>query len=54
MHGIGSGGVTTTVPISPSNSVSGAVVWSRGDAPRLWEALRSGDDIPADLVTPGP
>ena len=54
MHAVGSGGVTTTVPITPSNSVSGAVIWSRRDAPRLWEALRSGDDIPADLVTPGP
>ncbi|MEJ2869618.1 LCP family protein [Actinomycetospora sp. OC33-EN08] len=54
MHSVGSGGVTTTVPISPSGSVSGAVVWRKGDSQRLFDALRDGDDIPADLVTPGP
>lgn len=54
MHAVGSGGVTTTVPVRPSTSVAGAVQWDRTDAPRLWNALRSGDDIPRDLVTPGP
>jgi hypothetical protein len=29
------------------------MVWDQQDAPRLWNALRSGDDIPAGLVTPG-
>ncbi|HEY2222783.1 LCP family protein [Actinomycetospora sp.] len=53
MHAVGSGGVTTTVPVSPSSAVSGAVVWDQQDAPRLFNALRSGDDIPSDLVTPG-
>ncbi|GLZ52834.1 putative transcriptional regulator [Actinomycetospora sp. NBRC 106378] len=53
MHSVGSGGVTTTVPVRPSTSVSGAVVWDRTNAPRLWDALRSGDDIPPDLVTAG-
>jgi LCP family protein required for cell wall assembly len=53
MHAVSSGGVTTTVPVSPSSGVSGAVVWDQRDAPRLWNALRSGDDIPSDLVTPG-
>ncbi|MCD2193409.1 LCP family protein [Actinomycetospora endophytica] len=53
MHSVGSGGVTTTVPVSPSSSVSGAVDWDKRDAPRLWNALRSGDDIPPDLVTSG-
>ncbi|GAA4853764.1 LCP family protein [Actinomycetospora corticicola] len=54
MHSVGSGGVTTTVPVRPSRSVSGAVEWRDDDAERLWTALRTGDDIPADLVTPGP
>lgn len=53
MHAVGSGGVTTTVPVSPSSSVSGAVVWDERDAPRLWNALRTGEDIPSDLLPPG-
>ena len=46
------GGVTTTVPVTLSGSVSGAVVWDPDKSKRFFEALRDGDDIPADLVSP--
>lgn len=50
----GSGGVTTTVPVELSSSVSGAVVWDRDKASRLFTALEENDDVPRDLLaTPG-
>jgi len=49
----GEGGVTTTVPIDLSSSVSGGVVWSRQKAPRFFDAIREDEEIPADLLSAG-
>ena len=49
----GSGGVTTTVLIQLSSSVSGAVVWDKAKASRLFSALENNDDVPKDLLAAG-
>ncbi len=49
----GEGGVTTTVPIDLSSSVSGGVVWNKQKAARFFDAIRDDEDIPSDLLSPG-
>ncbi|WP_433785102.1 LCP family protein [Actinomycetospora sp. CA-101289] len=47
----GEGGVTTTVPIDLSASVSGGVVWNKSKSERFWNAVREDEDIPSDLLS---
>ncbi|HWN28679.1 MAG TPA: LCP family protein [Actinomycetospora sp.] len=49
----GEGGVTTTVPIDLSSSVSGGVVWNKQKSARFFDAIRDDEDIPSDLLSPG-
>jgi LCP family protein required for cell wall assembly len=49
----GEGGVTTTVPIDLSSSVSGGVVWNKQKSARFFDAIRDDEDIPSDLLGPG-
>jgi LCP family protein required for cell wall assembly len=49
----GSGGVTTTVPIDLSSSVSGGVVWNKQKSGRFFNAIRGDEEIPSDLLTTG-
>ncbi|MBA8952256.1 LCP family protein [Actinomadura namibiensis] len=55
MRGVtGGDGVTTTVPIGGNGSAPGVgayITWDRNRAGRLFEALRSDQRVPADVVT---
>lgn len=49
----GGSGVTTTVPVDLSSSVSGGVVWNRTKSKEFFDAIREDDAIPEDLITGG-
>lgn len=49
----GGSGVTTTVPIDLSSSVSGGVVWNKKKSGEFFDAIRNDDAIPSDLITGG-
>ncbi|PVZ09458.1 LCP family protein [Actinomycetospora cinnamomea] len=49
----GGSGVTTTVPVDLSSSVSGGVVWDRRDSQQFFDAIREDEDIPQDLISGG-
>jgi LCP family protein required for cell wall assembly len=49
----GTGGVTTTVPIDLSSSVSGGVVWNKQKSGRFFNAIREDQEIPSDLISTG-
>jgi LCP family protein required for cell wall assembly len=48
--------VTTTVPMGGSvrTNVGSAIVWDKTKAPKLWEALRSDQPVPADALVDVP
>ncbi|MHC1563251.1 LCP family protein [Actinomycetospora sp. C-140] len=47
----GGSGVTTTVPVDLSSSVSGGVVWNKQKSAQFFDAIREDNDIPPDLLT---
>ncbi|MDD7966459.1 LCP family protein [Actinomycetospora lemnae] len=49
----GGSGVTTTVPVDLSSSVSGGVVWNRQKSSQFFDAIREDEEIPQDLITGG-
>ncbi|MEJ2863447.1 LCP family protein [Actinomycetospora flava] len=49
----GGSGVTSTVPIDLSTSVSGGVVWNRQKSGQYFDAIREDEAIPQDLITGG-
>ena len=49
----GGSGVTTTVPIDLSSSVSGGVVWNKQKSGQFFDAIRDDEEIPQDLITGG-
>jgi LCP family protein required for cell wall assembly len=49
----GGSGVTSTVPIDLSTSVSGGVVWNRQKSGQYFDAIRNDEEIPRDLLTGG-
>ncbi|MEJ2886534.1 LCP family protein [Actinomycetospora aeridis] len=49
----GGSGVTSTVPIDLSTSVSGGVVWNRQKSGQYFDAIREDEEIPQDLITGG-
>ncbi|GAA4911803.1 LytR family transcriptional attenuator [Actinomycetospora succinea] len=49
----GGSGVTSTVPIDLSTSVSGGVVWNKQKSAQYFDAIREDETIPQDLITGG-
>lgn len=49
----GGSGVTSTVPVDLSSSVSGGVVWNRQKSAQYFDAIRADEPIPQDLITGG-
>ncbi|MGQ0841700.1 LCP family protein [Actinokineospora sp.] len=58
MGAAGSGGLTTTtVPMGGAQSVKGVgsvIVWDKAKAPRLFEALKTDAEVPADVIVGPP